>query len=93
MWLSDNPVVALNHAVAVSMVDGPQAGLDLLATLDGDPRIATDPRLPAVRAHLLELVGDIPGATSWYRTAAARSMSPPQQRYLHGRAARLSPGG
>jgi RNA polymerase sigma factor (sigma-70 family) len=91
--LSDNPVVALNHAVAVSMVDGPQAGLDLLAALDSDQRIAADPRLPAVRAHLLELAGDIPGAISWYRTAASRSVSLPQQRYLNRRAARLSPDG
>jgi RNA polymerase sigma factor (sigma-70 family) len=90
MRLSDNPVVTLNHAVAVSMVDGPGAGLDLLAALDADQRIAQDARLPAVRAHLLELAGDIPAAISWYRTAAVRSMSLPQQRYLHGRAARLS---
>jgi RNA polymerase sigma factor (sigma-70 family) len=91
MRLSDNPVVALNRAVAVSMVEGPRAGLDLLAALDADPRMAEDPRLPAVRAHLLELAGDIPAAISGYRTAAARSMSLPQQRYLYGRAARLSP--
>lgn len=42
---SDNPVVRLNHAVALAMVDGPQAGLAQLATLDSDQRIADDHRL------------------------------------------------
>ena len=36
--LADNPVVALNHAVAVSMVAGPRAGLELLQRLGTDPR-------------------------------------------------------
>ena len=38
--LGDNPVVRLNHAVAIAMVEGPRAGLERLAALDGDPRIA-----------------------------------------------------
>src|SRR6185503_13442803 len=54
MRLSDNPMVRLNHAVAVAMVDGPQAGLDLLKALDADDRLAGHYRLDAVRAHLLE---------------------------------------
>ena len=90
--ISDNPVVALNHAVAVAMADGPHAGLDLLATLDADARITGDHRLPAVRAHLLELAGDASAALHWYREAASRSTSLPQQRYLNARAARLSHG-
>jgi RNA polymerase sigma factor (sigma-70 family) len=85
-----NPVVALNHAVAVAMADGPRAGLELLATLDADARIAADHRLPAVRAHLLELAGDATAALHSYREAASRARSLPQQRYLNARAARLS---
>jgi RNA polymerase sigma factor (sigma-70 family) len=54
LQLQDNPVVALNHAVAISMVDGPEAGLERLARLEMDPRINTDRRFHAVRAHLLE---------------------------------------
>jgi len=88
--ISDNPVVALNHAVAVAMVRGPHAGLDLLATLEADERIAGDHRLYAVRAHLLELAGDRVAARAAYLAAAGRSTSLPQQRYLHGRAARLT---
>jgi predicted RNA polymerase sigma factor len=44
----------------------------------------------AVRAHLLELAGDRDGAIANYRTAANRTMSLPEQRYLVGRAARLA---
>ena len=84
-----NPMVTLNRAVAIAMVDGPAAGLALLATLDGDDRIARHHRLEAVRAHLLELAGDLEGARASYRIAARRTTSLPEQRYLEGRAGRL----
>jgi predicted RNA polymerase sigma factor len=87
--VSDTPVVALNQAVAVAMASGPQAGLDLLGALQADDRIAGDHRLHAVRAHLLELAGDRPGARDAYQAAARRTTNLPQQRYLHARAARL----
>jgi RNA polymerase sigma factor (sigma-70 family) len=87
----DNPVVRLNHAVAVAMVHGPRAGLELLDKLETDARIAGDHRLPAARAHLLETAGDRAAARAEYLVAAGRTMSLPQQRYLHARAARLSP--
>jgi RNA polymerase sigma factor (sigma-70 family) len=90
MRISDNPVVALNHAVAVAMARGPQAGLDLLANLEADQRIATDHRLQAVRAHLLEMAGDTAAARDAYLAAARRATNLPQQRYLHARAARLA---
>ena len=89
LQISDNPVVALNHAVAVAMVSGPAAGLTLLARLDGDERIAEDHRLHAVRGHLLEMAGDRPGARASYLAAAARTANSAQQRYLHGRVASL----
>ena len=87
-----NPMVTLNHAVAVGMADGPRAGLDLLAALDGDERIAGHHRLDAVRAHLLELAGDRAGAVAGYRAAARRTTSLPEQRYLSRRAELLSRG-
>jgi RNA polymerase sigma factor (sigma-70 family) len=90
LQLSDNPVVALNHAVAVAMSRGPHAGLELIAALESDDRIAGDHRLHAVRGHLLEMAGDPVGARSAYESAAARTTSLPQQRYLHTRAARLT---
>lgn len=76
--------------VAVAMVQGPHAGLDLLAELQADERIATDHRLHAVRAHLLEMTGDRLAARECYEAAAQRTTSLPQQRYLHARAARLT---
>ena len=88
--ISDNPVVALNHAVAMAMVDGPHAGLELLGALQADERIAGDHRLHAVRAHLLEMAGDRAGARDAYQAAARRTTNLPQQRYLHARAARLT---
>ena len=91
--LTPNPMVTLNHAVAVAMVRGAQAGLDLLGTLEGDERIAGDHRLHAVRAHLLETAGDRVAAREAYEAAARRTTSLPQQRYLHARAARLTDDG
>jgi RNA polymerase sigma factor (sigma-70 family) len=89
LQLSDNPVVRLNHAVAVAMVRGPQAGLELLAGLDTDARMTVGHQLPAVRAHLLEMAGDQAAAREAYLAAAARTSNLVQQRYLHTRAARL----
>ncbi|MCW6008142.1 sigma-70 family RNA polymerase sigma factor [Micromonospora sp. CPCC 205371] len=89
--LSDNPMVALNHAVAVAMTSGPEAGLALLDKLAADARLAADHRPYAVRAHLLEMAGDIEAAREAYLTAARRTTSLPRQRYLNARAARLTP--
>jgi RNA polymerase sigma factor (sigma-70 family) len=89
LQVSDNPVVALNHAVAVAMTRGPDAGLELLARLEADRRLAGDHRLEAVRAHLLEMAGQHRAAREAYQAAARRTMSLPHQRYLNARAARL----
>jgi predicted RNA polymerase sigma factor len=78
--------MALNRAVAVAMIDGPGAGLSLLARLPAAPG---DHRLDAVRAHLLERSGDAAAARAGYRAAAARTTSLPEQRYLTMKAARL----
>ncbi|MEV4846264.1 DUF6596 domain-containing protein [Micromonospora matsumotoense] len=90
MRISDNPVVALNHAVAVAMARGPVDGLRLLDALAADPRIGDDPRRHAARAHLLERCGRVAEARAAYAHAARRSMNLPRQRYLYGRAARLA---
>ena len=88
--ISDNPVVTLNRAVAVAMVRGPRAGLDLLDGLDTAELLTGHHRLDAVRAHLLEMAGDHAAARSGYRTAARRTTSLPEQRYLEARAVRLA---
>jgi predicted RNA polymerase sigma factor len=87
--MSDNPMVALNHAIATAMVRGPSAGLDLLKALDEDGRLAGHHRLASVRAHLLEMAGDHPAAVEHYRLAAGRTTSLPERNYLLTQAARL----
>ncbi|MEV4489121.1 sigma-70 family RNA polymerase sigma factor [Micromonospora coxensis] len=87
--VAPNPMVTLNQAAAVAMVDGPRAGLALLAPLDADDRVAEHHRLAAVRAHLLELAGEPAAARAAYLLAARRTTSLPEQRYLELRAARL----
>ena len=87
--LSDNPMVELNRAIAVAMVDGPAAGLQLLDALGAGP-LAGHYRLAAVRGHLLERAGDRAGAVDCYRIAAGRTTSIPERNYLLMKAARLN---
>jgi RNA polymerase sigma factor (sigma-70 family) len=87
--ISPGPVVTLNRAVAVAMVEGPRAGLALLDTLAGDESMAQTHRLDAVRGHLLELAGEVDTARTCYRRAATMTTSVLEQRYLALRAASL----
>lgn len=87
--ISDTPVVALNRVVAVAMAHGAAAGLELLATLDADELVDDDYRLYAVRAHLLEMLGQVDVAREAYEAAATRTGNLAQQRYLRARATRL----
>ena len=84
-----SPMVVLNEAVALAMVDGPRSGLDLLDALAADDRMAGHHRLAAVRAHLLEQAGDRDAAREQYALAARRTTSLPEQRYLQARLRRL----
>jgi RNA polymerase sigma factor (sigma-70 family) len=90
LQIADNPIVALNHAVAVAMARGPATGLALLDDLGSDDRITHDHRFHAVRAHLLEMAGDDTAAHDAYLAAAQLTTNLPHQRYLHTRAARLT---
>ncbi len=88
--MSDNPMIRLNHAVALAMAHGPRAGLGQLVELENDKRLAGHHRLAAVRAHLLEMAGNREEAVAAYRAAAALTASLPEQRYLLEKAARLA---
>jgi predicted RNA polymerase sigma factor len=88
---SDNPVVTLNRAVAVGMSRGPEAGLDVLDTVAGDPRLRRSHRPDAVRAHLLERLGDRAAAREHYLRAARAALNQAEKRYLEERASRTSP--
>ncbi len=87
--VAPSPMATLNHAIAAAMVHGPERGLELLSPLDKDDRITGHYRLHAVRAHLLERIGDHEGAIRNYRLAAGRTTSIPEQNYLMTQAARL----
>lgn len=87
--MGENPMVVLNHAIATAMVEGPAAGLERLRALESEPRISEHHRLHAVRAHLLERLGDRDAAIEHYRRAAALASSVPERNHLLLRAARL----
>ena len=87
--MTDNPMVVLNHAIATAMVEGPNAGLELLVPLASDERLRGNHRLEAVRAHLLERAGQRDMAAELYREAASRTTSVPERNYLLMKAARV----
>jgi RNA polymerase sigma-70 factor (ECF subfamily) len=87
VWPS--PVVALNRAVAVAMVDGPSAGLDLLDDLAADPRLAGYRYLPAARADLLRQLNRTDEAVAAYRTALQLADNDAERAFLSGRLTEL----
>lgn len=86
MALTDNPVVALNRAVALGEADGPQAGLAALGELDEDL-----PRYAAVEAHLRAAAGETDRAADLFAKAAARASNLAERDHLMRRAAALRP--
>jgi predicted RNA polymerase sigma factor len=88
--VSPGPIVTLNRAVAVARVDGPRAGLALLGTIAGEPRIAHTHRFDVVRGHLLELAGDPLAAAEAYVAAMRGTVSVAERRYLALKVARIS---
>ena len=93
MQTSDNPVVALDHVVAVAMVRGTRAGLDLLDGLGTDERIAGSHRVhggPRAPAGDGRRAGGGPPVVPG---GGATDHQLPQQRYLHARAGRLTVDG
>ena len=85
--IAPGPMVTLNRAVAVAMVHG---AADALRELDAaECELGDHYRLHAVRAHLLEMTGDVEAARREYDLAARSTLSLPEQRYLERRALRL----
>ncbi|RSD13838.1 RNA polymerase sigma factor [Amycolatopsis eburnea] len=85
LWPS--PVVALNRAVALSMVDGPAAALAEVGRLEAAGRLAGYRYLPATKADLLHRLGRDAEAAEAYRAALELSDNAVEQEFL---AARLS---
>ncbi len=87
VWPS--PVVALNRAVAVSMVDGPAAGLAALDTIAEDPHLANYPYLASTRADLLRRLGQTQQAAQAYQAALSLATNTTERDFLAWRLAEV----
>ncbi|MDX6389540.1 MAG: polymerase sigma-70 factor, subfamily [Streptosporangiaceae bacterium] len=83
--LSPSPVVELNRATAVGFADGPEAGLELLRPLLGDPALERYQPLHAAHAELLRRAGDLAGAARAYGQAIALSANDVERAELERR--------
>jgi RNA polymerase sigma factor (sigma-70 family) len=89
--LSPSPVVELNRAVAVGMAYGPQAGLELVDTLLGEPSLKSYHLLPSVRGDLLAKLGRSDEARAEFERAAELTRNERERVLLRERAAELAP--
>jgi RNA polymerase sigma-70 factor, ECF subfamily len=89
--LAPSPVVALNHAAAVSMAEGPAAGLAMLDALVGREEFRAYHLLPAARADLLRRSGRRAEAAAAYREALSLAKNEAERRYLARRLGEVAP--
>ncbi len=87
--ISPSPVVELNHAAAVSMVDGPARALDLIDALEVRGGLNGYELMPAVRADLLRRLGRHDAAREAYRAATAATQLEPLRRFYARRLAEM----
>lgn len=90
MRIHPSPVIELNHAVAVSMVDGPERALRLVNSIDQRGELNGYHMLPAVRGDLLRRMGRQDEAATAYRQALKGADLEPERRFLAARLAELS---
>jgi RNA polymerase sigma-70 factor (ECF subfamily) len=87
--IDPQPVIELNHAAAVSMVDGPARALDLIDALAARGSLDGYDQLPAVRADLLRRLGRREAAREAYLAASAATRLEPLRRLYARRIAEL----
>jgi RNA polymerase sigma-70 factor (ECF subfamily) len=85
--LQPTPVIELNHAVAVSMVDGAARALDLVDSLAARGRVTQYHLLHAARGRFLEQLGRLEEARAAYNTALKTATLEPERRFLAARIA------
>jgi RNA polymerase sigma-70 factor, ECF subfamily len=90
--LMPSPVVALNQAVAVAMAFGPEAGLELVDALTGEPALENYHLLPSVRGDLLAKLGRLSEARAEFERAAALTRNAREIDLLLKRAAACADG-
>ena len=83
------PIVALNRAVALGKVHGPEKALAALEPLENDPRLEAYHLLAAVRGHFLLELGRRGDAVACYRAALQRRCSEPERRFLQRKLAAI----
>jgi RNA polymerase sigma-70 factor (ECF subfamily) len=90
--ISPSPVIELNHAAVVSMVDGPGRALDLIDALEARGGLNGYELMPAVRADLLRRLGRYDAARDAYLRATAATQLEPLRRLYARRLAELGCG-
>jgi RNA polymerase sigma-70 factor (ECF subfamily) len=85
--LSPSPVIELNRAVAISMADGPAAGLAVVDRLRNEPSLKSYHLLPSVRGDLLFKLGRMAEARAEFERAAEMTRNDREKALLRGRAA------
>jgi RNA polymerase sigma-70 factor, ECF subfamily len=90
--LAPSPVVELNRAVAVAMVDGPATGLAMLNALAGDPLLVAYPYFHAARADLLRRLDARAEAVAAYRAALELTTNQVERSFLVRRIAEVERG-
>jgi predicted RNA polymerase sigma factor len=85
--VTPSPVVELNRAVAVSMAEGPSAGLALVDALKDEPVLQSYHLLPSARADLLAKLGRMAEAGAEFQRAASLTRNARQRERLLERAA------
>jgi predicted RNA polymerase sigma factor len=86
MVLTPSPVVELNRAVAISMTEGPLAGLKLVDALADEPALKNYHLLPSVRGDLLERLGRREEARAAFERAASMTRNEREREMLLQRA-------
>ena len=84
--IEPSPVVELNRAVAVSMADGPAAGLELVESLKDEPALKNYHLLPSVRGDLLKKLGRFEEARVEFERAASITRNARERNLLLDRA-------
>jgi RNA polymerase sigma factor (sigma-70 family) len=88
--LSPSPVVELNRAVALGMLMGPAAGLEIVDAIAGDPALKNYHLLPSVRADFLKKLDRLEEAKAEFERAASLAQNAREKKLLLDRAADCS---
>lgn len=84
--ITPSPIIELNRAIAVSMAEGPEAGLRMLDALDHERSLARYHRVPAARGDMLFRLGRLDEARRAFERAAALASHDRDRALLHARA-------